>query len=295
MRIGLVGCGNWGRHILRDLRQLDPDGQVVVVARSPASRARAREGGAHSTVAKIDALTDCQGIVVATPTTTHADVLWEALKFNAHVFVEKPLTCDGPSAAHLAGLFPKYLFVMDKWRYHPGVEMIRDITKTGELGPLTALRVYRLGNDDRKSDTDALWHLLPHDLAIVYEITGSHPVPVKAHATVQGEAVAVDVRCEGDIQISVSSVSKERKRAVEASYRDGSAVLRDSYSKHLEVTWDGHGTEERAIPADMPLRKELAAFLGHLQGGPPPRSSAEDGCRIVQTIEEVRRLARLPS
>lgn len=44
--VGLVGCGNWGRHILRDLLALDCD--VTVVARSEASRARARDGGARA-------------------------------------------------------------------------------------------------------------------------------------------------------------------------------------------------------------------------------------------------------
>ena len=44
MVVGLVGCGNWGRHILRDLVSLGCE--VPVVVRSQESKARAREGGA---------------------------------------------------------------------------------------------------------------------------------------------------------------------------------------------------------------------------------------------------------
>ena len=43
-RVALVGCGRWGRHILRDLIALGCE--VPVVARSEASVERAREGGA---------------------------------------------------------------------------------------------------------------------------------------------------------------------------------------------------------------------------------------------------------
>ena len=44
LEVGLVGCGNWGRHILRDLVALGC--RTTVVARSQESRARAGEGGA---------------------------------------------------------------------------------------------------------------------------------------------------------------------------------------------------------------------------------------------------------
>jgi D-arabinose 1-dehydrogenase-like Zn-dependent alcohol dehydrogenase len=46
--VGLVGCGAWGRFILRDLVSLGA--RVAVVARSEESKSRATEGGAHEVV-----------------------------------------------------------------------------------------------------------------------------------------------------------------------------------------------------------------------------------------------------
>ena len=74
MKIGLVGCGRWGRFILRDLLSLGAS--VSVVARGDDARL-ASEAGAQ-VVARLDDLPAVDGIVVATPTTTHADVI-EAL------------------------------------------------------------------------------------------------------------------------------------------------------------------------------------------------------------------------
>jgi D-arabinose 1-dehydrogenase-like Zn-dependent alcohol dehydrogenase len=48
-RVALVGCGRWGVHVLRDLAQLGCE--VVVIARSDATRERAEEGGAAAMVA----------------------------------------------------------------------------------------------------------------------------------------------------------------------------------------------------------------------------------------------------
>ena len=54
LSIALVGCGAWGKNILRDLVSLGCE--VNVVARSEASISRAREGNARSIVDSVEAL-----------------------------------------------------------------------------------------------------------------------------------------------------------------------------------------------------------------------------------------------
>src|SRR5215204_4264575 len=112
-RVALVGCGRWGRHILRDLLSLGCE--VPVLARSQASIERAREGGATKIVADVASLEGIDGVVVATPTATHAEVVEEALGLGVPMFVEKPLTADVEFARRLAAAAPDRLFVMDKW------------------------------------------------------------------------------------------------------------------------------------------------------------------------------------
>jgi hypothetical protein len=41
----------------------------------------------------------------------------------------------------------------------------------------------------------------------------------------------------------------------------------------------------------MPLLAELSAFIGFLNGGPPPMSPAEEAAETVATIVQLRRLA----
>jgi predicted dehydrogenase len=188
-RIGLVGCGNWGRFILRDLRTLGCE--VVAVARSDASRARASEGGAASTVGATSDLPEIDGIVVATPVGTHAAVLEEALDHGVPVFVEKPLTDDPAAADRLAAAHEDRLFVMDKWRYHPGVEELGAIARSGELGGVIGLRTTRIGEEPPR-DVDGIWVLAPHDLSIALEVLGELPVPRSAAVdAVDGRALGL--------------------------------------------------------------------------------------------------------
>jgi predicted dehydrogenase len=94
--LSLVGCGTWGRHILRDLRTLGC--RVHVVARSAESVERAREGGAASIVGSVAELPAVNGHVVATPTSTHAAIVGELVATRAEpMFVEKPRARAAPS------------------------------------------------------------------------------------------------------------------------------------------------------------------------------------------------------
>jgi predicted dehydrogenase len=294
--VGLVGCGRWGRHILRDLRSLGCD--VPVVARSDASKERAREGGASAIVGDVPALAAADGIVVATPTTTHAEVLEEALAFGVPMFCEKPLSHDAAAASRLAKRAPETIFVMDKWRYHPGVRELETIAREERLGRVAGIRTVRIGWGNPHDDVDPVWVLAPHDLAIALEIMGAVPtVETAVGLDLDGELELLEAVLRGEgwwHVLEVSGRSPERLRRVELHCEDGVAVLAGGWDEHVSVFREGaDGLQEELIetPGELPLLAELRAFVAHLAGGPPPRTSVADGAAIVAAVEELRRLA----
>lgn len=294
--VGLVGCGRWGRHILRDLRALGCE--VKVVARSEASVRRARDGGATAIVSRVDQLAGADGIVVATPTSTHAEIVERALALDVPVFCEKPL-CLEPDAAHrLAELAPSRLFVMDKWRYHTGVLALGEIVRSGLLGAVRGLRTTRTGWGFDHDDVDAVWVLAPHDLAIALEILGRLLPPTASLGQRGGGRLVglTGLMSDGALWhvLEVSARSPERVRRVELHCEDGVAVLAGGWDQHISVVRDtgGEPGEERIeTPGELPLLAELRAFVAHLRGGPPPRSSAHEGALVVDRIARLRALA----
>jgi predicted dehydrogenase len=299
MRVGLVGCGAWGRHILRDLVSLGCE--VPVVARSDASIARARDGGAIEIVRAIAELPPVDGLVVATPTSTHADVLDTALALGVPVFVEKPLCPDPAPATRLAAEAVDRLFVMDKWRYHAGVLELGAIARgeRHELGSVRGLRTSRFGWGQAHDDVDAAWVLAPHDLSIAIEIVGRLP-PVVAAVGQRGPLGLVSlVGLLADetvwVALEVSERSPRRERRIELHCDGGVAVLADGWDGHVTLTRtapDGSAVDERVeTPGELPLQAELRSFVEHLRGGPPPRSSAAEGALVVETIARLRELA----
>jgi predicted dehydrogenase len=298
-RVALVGCGRWGRHVLRDLVALGCE--TVVVARSDASTRTAVEGGAGAVVRSVAELRQVAGAVVVTPTTTHFEVVDELLDRDVPVYVEKPLTDDPESAADLAARAQGRLFVMHKWRYHPGVEALGAIARSQELGPVSGVRTTRVGWGNPHGDVDGVWMLAPHDISILLEILGTIPEPRAARAETVGALVTGLVGLLGDDPwgaIEVSIAHSERRREIRLICADGVAVLPDPYADHVLIARGElmgpdatPHTERRGISTELPLLRELRAFVEHLGGGDPPKSSAQEAVAEVAAIGRLRELA----
>ena len=307
LHVGLIGCGRWGRFILRDLLSLACE--VTVVSTSEQSRQNALDGGATRIVASLAGLPRLDGVVVATPTITHAEIIDSLLALEIPIFTEKPLTSDRESALRLSRQAPDRLFVMDKWRYHAGIEMLRDIARSNELGPVLGLRTTRGQWGNPHPDVDVSWILAPHDLSISLEVLGR--IPKARHAVaelIEGQLTTLfgilgggpDEPAEPWLVVEVSSRHPQYRREIRLQCRDGVAVLDDGYSSGVSVTLSGESpnglasaTEMRPISQELPLLRELRAFVDHLQGGPPPRSSAVEGALVVSTIADLHSLAGL--
>ena len=105
--IGLIGCGAWGRHILRDLKAC---GAIVhVVAPSERSRANAREHRADSIVGSLADLPTVDGYVVAAPSSLHADIIEALLPRLTAVLQSNSMTVCLPNV-------PRSLCMDGRWR-----------------------------------------------------------------------------------------------------------------------------------------------------------------------------------
>ena len=297
--LGLIGCGIWGRVILRDLKDLGHRVWVV----EPDTTARLEIAGiADKVVSDVSTLPGVSGLVVATPASTHFAVVSSLLSREVPILCEKPLTTDIEEARALVARAGGRLFVGHVWCYHPGVEELAKIARTAELGPVLALRSTRTNWASPRRDVDSVWNLAPHDLSLAQYILGSIPEPRYAHAEI------VHGRCVGMIGIlgstpsaifEVSNRFREKRREIRLHCREGVAVLGDPDSGQIEITRGGPGgkpeLELRAVDREPALLRELRAFCAFLNGGVAPRASAADGLAVVEALEALRGLAGLPA
>lgn len=291
--LALVGCGRWGRNILRDLLSLGCE--VHVASRGEASRAAAEAAGASSTCVSSAELPRFDGAVIATPTDTHAAVVDElAARSSAPIFCEKPLCLDPIEADRLADSYGDRLFVMDKWRYHPGVLEIARIASSGELGSVRSLHMRRVTNSHDHDDADTVWRQIPHDLTIALEILGELPPPHSAIAE-RGSTRRVGIHAVLGppwVTIEVSEAAPGHRRELRMVCERGTAIMDGGWAEQIAIRrHDGTPDEIRDTSGEMPLLAELRAFVDHLRGGPPPRSSAAEAALVVRRIHELGEIA----
>lgn len=298
--VGLVGCGKWGSFVLRDLKKLGA--RVFVVARTRESSERARSLGADDVLESAALLPrTLDGVVIATPTHEHANSIFSVLPLGVPIFVEKAMTHDVQLAREIVRIAGDRVFVMDKWRYHPGVEALRKIASSDRIGKIVALHSYRLGWSMAHNELDPIWLLTPHDLSISLHILGEVPRPVWAYAQVLGSRSAMlkaGLEVTGGIStyLDVSSLHPVSHRRVVLVGDRGAAELNGSYEDRIVLrsgSAENLGVEEESLPiaTDMPLEAELSVFLSHLRGGPRPMSSATEGLAIVEVLTKIRSLA----
>jgi predicted dehydrogenase len=151
IRAAIVGLGRWGRALVNAVtgpaETARPSGLrfTRAVTRTRASaQAFCREKNIALADSYDDILRDpdIDAVVLATPHSQHQAQALAAIAARKHVFVEKPLTLDLPSAravadaAHRAGLILAVGFTR---RFHPSIGELRVRLAGGRLGDVVSL------------------------------------------------------------------------------------------------------------------------------------------------------------
>src|SRR2546423_13143996 len=109
IRVGLIGCGHWGPNYARILAGTLVGARLSACAEPSTGRLAAfeRQYPAARAYADYNRLLrdgDVDAVIVATPTSTHREVVERCLNAGVHVLVEKPLAGTVADAEALAAL-----------------------------------------------------------------------------------------------------------------------------------------------------------------------------------------------
>lgn len=293
--IGLIGCGRWGRNILRDLLSLRC--RVIVADPSPQARETALRMGAELTVENSSQMDDysCDGYIIASPILTLPDESQMMLRHGKPIFCEKPvfITTEEKERLLMAGAAER-LFAMYKFCYHPGIEALRSIIVSEELGPLETIILRRLNWDDGFQGTDCLWLAGVHQISIAHRLLGYVPEPEKASVSLHDgivTAASITLGKSLPVMITISSRHPVKEMSVAVLCSGGVALLSDAYARAIIIKKEGHANEQRSISSKMPLLLELKEFLEYLQKGCQPRCGFDMAAGVSSTICKIGRIS----
>ncbi|UTW56983.1 Gfo/Idh/MocA family oxidoreductase [Kordiimonas sp. SCSIO 12603] len=296
VRIGLIGCGRWGKNILRDLLLLGCD--VHVAEHREKNRALALDAGASSVCYDQSELpNEMDGYVIAVPTARHYETLLTLENSVAPIFIEKPMVPSLEQAEDIAQRMGDRVFVMHKWRYHPGIEKIAELRASNKYGKLEHLRTRRLQWMQPHKDVDAFWILAPHDVSIIMHILGDLPKIKAVQAMVTDNDIHALTAFLGNypsVEMSVSDIHPKTERLVSAKFERAVVSMTDPCDDFLHIRYldaDGTPGEEVSkiqISKEFPLIREIRSFVDYISGGPKPFSCVADEIKMMQVLHSLR-------
>ena len=185
-QIALVGCGYWGKNLCRNFQALNALSAVVDATENGQTTARSLAPDARITNDFDVILVDdqIQGIALATPAETHADLAIQAMRAGKDVFVEKPMAMsisDAEEMQKVALENDRILMVGHLLEYHPSVLKLRELIDSGELGKINYIYSNRLNFGKVRTEENALWSFAPHDVAVILRLLGQSPIEVSAN------------------------------------------------------------------------------------------------------------------
>jgi predicted dehydrogenase len=313
--VGVAGLGYWGPNLARNFAALADLRWLCDVSEEHLARDAVHHPLARTTTEIDDLLADDEldAIVVATPVPTHHELSRRALLAGKHVLVEKPPATTAEEMDELVAiaaerdltLMPGHLLL-----YHPGVLKLKELIDEGELGEILCVYGNRQNLGKIRHHENALWSLGVHDLSVILHLVGEDPVEAVAHGRdFLTPGVEDVVFCylrfpSGKIahmHLSWLDPHKMRRMTVVGTEK---MVVFDDMELERKVTVYEKGPWKRTatygewqtrtgdihipkIPLDEPLRLECAAFLALARGKGDRRAVAEDGARVVATLERL--------
>ncbi len=322
LRVGVVGCGAFGRNHARVYRDLhaDPSQNVefagVVDANCAHGESIAKEFGTRSFQSPDELIaTGVQAVSVAVPTIHHLAVARQMMENGVDVLIEKPLAATVAEADELIELASKHGRVAQAGhleRFNPAVRATVPLLKQPMFFEVHRLSVFT----PRSLDVDVILDLMIHDLDVVLSFVNSPVKEVRAVGLpiLSKKVDIANVRLEFEsgcvANFTASRVSTERIRklrffqphqyiSLDYSRQDVLVLTVDDSSANpaefdpfnpagvAASAFPGISPYKPKIEQQEPLRAELTSFLRAVRQRSTPEVTLEDGRRALATATQI--------
>jgi len=325
IEIGVIGCGHWGPNHIRNFNLLE---NVKVTACADLLHKRLEKMGElypqiYTTVNYMNILLnkEIDAVAVATPTSTHYDVVKRALTEGKHVLCEKPLTIAVGEAEELVELAKKLnliLMVGHVFLFNAGVKKLRELIREGQLGEIYYIHCERTNLGPIRDDVNSVYDLASHDIYICNYLLNSWPEKVIAKgedfirpgiedvAFISMSYPQIPERVLANIHVSWLDPVKVRRITVVGSQKmviwDDMDVVEpirifdkkvvkepyyDDYGEFRLLTRDGDIHSPKIVSTE-PLKEEAMHFIDCIKDKKKPICDGGDGLAVVEILANIQ-------
>ena len=306
--VGVVGCGYWGRNLVRNFSELGGLAAVCDVESARLAEMQRRYSVVTTPhIEELLSMPDVQAVAIAAPAAQHFELAKKALLAEKDVFVEKPLALrveEGEELVEIARKHSRVLMVGHLLHYHPAIVELRRLLQDGELGRVEYISSSRLNLGKLRTEEDILWSFAPHDISAILCLLDETPTQVAAQGASYLNHPISDVTLtilnfasgvKAHIFVSWLHPFKEQKLVIVGDRKmavfDDTEVERKLVLYSHRIEWVNRVPIARkaegavvTLVKEEPLRLECAHFLECVRDRRVPRTDGENGLRVLKIL-----------
>lgn len=309
-RVAVIGCGNWGKNLVRDFAELGALAAVSDANEETAGSFASRYGVPSISPDCVSVSPDIDAVAIAVPAHDHCKLALEAITAGKHVLVEKPAATSSNEAASMNEAAARHRVVLQVghvMQYHPCFRALRNLVRNGDIGRIQFVNSTRADIRLRRRHENALWSFAIHDISMLLSLTRELPELIFAQSGGFLDRDGFDVvaailsfgsgtRCN----MLFSWVHHAKQQRFEVTGEAGAVVLDDcapwpeklvSYG-HSEAGNPGNGQasgpEFIAVDPAYPLRIECEHFLECIATGQTPVTNGIDALDVLKVVLAMR-------
>lgn len=281
--LALVGKGRWGKNYIKTISNISS-------CELPSKFIKT------SNYKDLFAFKNIDGVIIASPSSTHFKIAKEFLERGFNVLIEKPMTTNYKDALELDRIADKYksiVMVGHIYLHNPAFLKVKKLIKS--IGCIKYISTEGMNNGPVRSDVSALWDWGPHDVSMVIDLLGSLPQEVSAEGW---DMCNLKLKFPNDIYVFVNIgwLSPIKKRSMKIVGTESTIVFDDTIEKKIAVIGNLK-TKKINYPAfskDLPLTVEILDFVRQIQNRDNlNQSNLKMGLDVVRVLEACDRSIKL--
>ena len=307
-RIAVIGCGVWGRNIVRNFYNLGVLDTVCDIDEENRKKVLEQYPGVKVTsdFKEIINNPEITAVAVVTPSHTHYKMVHAMLDAGKNVYVEKPISTVAQEAKDLTEVANSkglVLMVGHLLLYHPAVYRLKMLIEEGELGDIVYAQSDRLNINFFKNDRSVMWDLAPHDVSMMSYVTGKDPVRVISAVGCSSDRndimdiTHLTIEFEGGMvgQISDSWITPRKHVQLLVRGTKATAILDDTVPENKLVVFDNYNKDiSQNFKLDYleiePLKLECQHFINCCETGKKARSDGDNGFMVTKILEQAEKV-----
>ena len=305
-RIAVVGCGMWGRNIVRNFYNLNVLDTVCDIDEENRKKVLEQYPGVKVTTDFNEIINNKEITAVAIVSHTHFKLVKAALEAGKNVYVEKPISTVAQEARDLSELAHEkglVLMVGHLLLYHPAVNRLKMLIEDDVLGDIVYAQSDRLNVNYHKNDRSVMWDLAPHDVSMMSYVIGKAPKRVISAVGASSDRndimdiTHISIEFEDGVtgQISDSWITPRKHVTLLVRGTKKTAILDDTVPENKLVVFDNFENNKQDITAPdvleiEPLKLECQHFISCCETGKKARSDGDNGFMVTQILEEAEKI-----